>query len=160
MEALGEITDVWMPDYKYHCSPPAAKYSHAPNYPETARKAIDMMHSLQPRCEFDSEGIMTRGLLIRHLLLPGGLEDSRAAIGYLYGRYGENAWYSIMSQYTPPAEAPFPELGRRVTSREYDALVDYALGLGMENAFIQEGGAAEESFIPQFDCEGVFPERD
>lgn len=155
INAMKDSIDVWMPDYKYHFSASAEKYSRAPDYPEVARRAIDLMTALRPECEFDAYGMMTRGVLIRHLLLPGNLDDSRAALDYLYGRYGNSVWYSIMNQYTTRPGVPFPELSRKVTRREYDALVDHACGIGIENAFIQEGDAALESFIPPFDCEGV-----
>ena len=156
IDMLGDLIDVWMPDFKYSDEALAKKYSNAPDYPEVAAAAIDKMVALRPECRFDNDGMMTAGVLIRHLLLPGRLDGSREALRFLYRRYGDSVWYSIMSQYTPPEGMPLP-LDRRVTAREYDALVDYACGLGIENAFIQEGGCAEESFIPQFDCEGVLP---
>lgn len=156
IKTLGGLIDVWMPDLKYLDEDIARKYSAAPDYPEVAKAAVDAMVGLRPECVFDENGMMIKGVLVRHLLLPGCLEDSRNALKYLYSRYGNGIWYSIMSQYTPPDGMERP-LDRRVTSREYDALIDFACGIGIENAFIQEGGAAEESFIPQFDCEGVLP---
>ena len=158
IEALSGVTDVWMPDMKYSSPRLAKKYSRAPDYPQVAAAAIDMMFARAPVCKFDGDGIIKRGVIIRHMMLPGCLDDSKAVLEYLFGRYGNAVWYSIMSQYTPPSGLPYPELERKVTAREYDALVDFACGLGIENAFIQEGGSAAESFIPEFDCEGVLPD--
>ena len=156
-EAIAELSgliDIWMPDFKYFDPGIAALRSNAPDYPEVARTAVDLMVKARPECVFDENGIMRSGVIIRHLLLPGMPEDSKNVLRYLYSRYGDSVWYSIMNQYTPQPGVP-DELARKVTDREYDALVDFACDLGIENAYIQEGGAAEESFIPQFDGEGV-----
>jgi len=102
------------------------------------------------------EGIMTGGVIVRHLMLPGLLKDTRAVIRYLYETYGDSIYISIMNQYTPmPFVENIPELNRKVTHREYDKAVDYAIGLGVVNGFIQEGGTAKESFIPEFSGEGL-----
>ena len=100
---------------------------------------------------------MLRGVIVRHLLLPGGLEDSKAVLRYLYETYGDNIYISIMNQYTPMPGIgdKYPELARKVTDEEYDELVDYAVSLGIENGFIQEGETALESFIPDFDMRGI-----
>jgi len=100
--------------------------------------------------------LMKRGVIVRHLLLPGCVTDSKAVIKYLYETYGDTIYISIMNQFTPLAGLErYPELNRRVTDEEYEEVVDYAIGLGVERGFIQEGDTAEESFIPEFDCEGV-----
>lgn len=100
--------------------------------------------------------LMKRGVIVRHLLLPGCVTDSKAVIKYLYETYGDTIYISIMNQFTPLAGLElYPELNRRVTEEEYEEVVDYAIGLGVERGFIQEGDTAEESFIPEFDCEGV-----
>lgn len=110
----------------------------------------------QQRSEQGESLIMTRGVIVRHLLLPGCTLDSKRVLDHLLDTYGERIFISIMNQYTPlPHVAAYPELNRRVTEREYEAVVDYALGRGLENGFIQEGGTAEESFIPEFDESGV-----
>ena len=102
------------------------------------------------------EVLMKRGTIVRHLLLPGCTEDSKAVVKYLYETYGDNIFISIMNQYTPmPQVAGHPLLSRKVTDDEYNDVLDYAIDLGIENAFMQEGDVAEESFIPDFDCEGV-----
>ncbi len=110
----------------------------------------------QRRSEQGKSLLMTRGVIVRHLLLPGCMEDSKRVLDYLLDTYGDRIFISIMNQYTPlPHVAAYPELNRRVTDREYNAVIDYALERGLENGFIQEGGTAEESFIPEFDNFGV-----
>lgn len=102
------------------------------------------------------EVLMKRGTIVRHLMLPGCTEDSKAVVRYLYKTYGDSIFISIMNQYTPmPQVAGHPLLSRKVTDDEYNDVLDYAIDLGIENAFMQEGDVAEESFIPDFDCEGV-----
>ena len=97
---------------------------------------------------------MEQGVIVRHLLLPGQAADARAVVEYLYHTYGDRIWISLMNQYTPlPWVQQDPLLCRRVTRQEYDAVVDYAVALGVENGFTQEGEAASESFIPQFEGE-------
>ena len=99
---------------------------------------------------------MRQGVIVRHLLLPGCTKDSKAVIKYLYETYGNQIYLSIMNQYTPLENvSAYPELNRKVTDEEYEEVVDYAIGLGVEQGFIQEGETAEESFIPAFDGEGV-----
>ena len=105
---------------------------------------------------FDEEGYLRKGVVVRHLLLPGYVKNSREVLRYLHDTYGNRIYISIMSQYTPLSkELPFEELNRKVTRREYERLLDYALELGIENGFFQEGEAAKESFIPDFNGEGV-----
>ena len=100
--------------------------------------------------------MLRRGMVVRHLLLPGALADAKRIVAYLYDTYGDDIYISLMSQYTPgKAVEQHPILRRKVRRRDYDALVDAAIRLGVENAFIQEGSAADESFIPAFDYEGV-----
>ena len=100
--------------------------------------------------------LLRRGTIVRHLLLPGCTEDAKAVIRYLYETYGDNIYISIMNQFTPlEGLKDYPELNRRITEDEYDEVVDYAIDLGVECGFIQEGDTAEESFIPEFDGEGV-----
>ena len=100
--------------------------------------------------------MMQRGVIVRHLLLPGAVRQAKEILEYVYHTYGNQIYISIMNQYTPlPQVEEHPKLGRRVTGREYDRLLDYAVSLGIEQAFIQEGGTAKDSFIPAFDYEGV-----
>lgn len=150
------LIDIFLPDFKYINQETARKYSNAPDYPEVAKAAIDEMVRQQPIPQFDEDGMMTNGVIVRHLLLPDRLAESKKVIKYLYEKYEDNIFLSIMNQYTPMGKLDdFPELNKRVKDSDYEKLIDYALSLGVENAFIQEGGAAEESFIPDFDGFGV-----
>lgn len=156
LRLLEGSVDIWLTDFKYLSPERAERYSRARDYPEVAWAAAEEMFRQQPKACFDAEGIMQKGLIFRHLLLPGGLEDSKNVLQKLFSRFGNRVWYSLMSQYTPmPDLDEYQELQRRVTGAEYDELVDFCVDLGMENAFVQEGEAAEESFIPAFDGEGV-----
>ncbi|MCD8301231.1 MAG: radical SAM protein [Clostridiales bacterium] len=150
------LIDIYLPDFKYLDPALAAKYSHAPDYPEVAKAALAEMLRQVGEPVFDDEGMMRRGVIVRHLVLPGQTDDSKAVIRYLHETYGDSIYISIMNQYTPmPGMEPYPELTRRVTAEEYDSVVDYAISIGVENGFIQEGGTAEESFIPPFDITGI-----
>lgn len=156
LRLLEGFVDIWLTDFKYLSPERAERYSMARDYPEVAWAAAEEMFRQQPKACFDAEGIMQKGLIFRHLLLPGGLEDSKNVLQKLFSRFGNRVWYSLMSQYTPmPDLDDYQELQRRVTGAEYDELVDFCVDLGMENAFVQEGEAAAESFIPAFDGEGV-----
>lgn len=156
LKLLEGLVDIYLPDFKYMDTVLAKKYSYAEDYPQVARAAVREMVRQVGAPVFDGRGIMTRGVIVRHLLLPGHVKDSRKVVEYLYRTYGNQIYISMMNQYTPmPAMAQDPLLSRRVTKREYGRLVDYALSLGLENGFIQEGETAKESFIPAFDGEGV-----
>lgn len=148
--------DVYLPDFKYMTPEPALKYSRCPDYPQAAARALEEMVRQAGPARFDKRGMMRKGVLVRHLALPGYLEDSKRVIRYLYETYGDTIYISIMNQYTPmPAVEGYPEINRRLTQAEYDELVDFALNLGVKNGFIQEGETALESFIPPFDGQGV-----
>ena len=154
---IGDCADVYLTDLKYLDPELAAKYSYAPDYPETAKAALAEMVRRRPFLQYDADGLLREGVIVRHLLLPSHVNASKAVLRYLHDTYDSRILVSIMNQYTPRPgiETEYPELERRVTKREYDRLVDYAISLGMENAFIQEGPTALESFIPAFDGEGV-----
>lgn len=157
LKMLRGIVDIYLTDFKYMKREPAARYSKAPDYPEIVRAALEEMVDQTGEAEFDEEGMMKSGVIVRHLLLPGHVRNARAVVKYVYETYGDRVYFSLMNQYTPlpQVKKDFPELDRKVTRREYQRLVSYALELGVENAFIQEGKTAEESFIPMFDYEGV-----
>ena len=150
---LSGIADIYLTDLKYLDPYLAEKYSHAPDYPGAAKAALREMVTQQPAPVFDENGMMRRGVIVRFLLLPGHVREGRAVLSYLHETYGEQIYVSIMNQYTPRPgiEKDCRELARRVTKREYARLVDHALSIGMENAFIQEGETAKESFIPSFE---------
>ena len=110
--------------------------------------------------EFDRDGMMRKGVIVRHLLLPGHVTEAKEVLDYLYHTYGDLIYISIMNQYTPLLSmrglaSVYPELDRKVTKREYDKVIDHALELGIRNAFVQEGETAAESYIPEFDGEGI-----
>lgn len=149
---LEGYVDVYLPDMKYMDPALAAEYSGAPDYPAYAKEALREMVSQTGEFRIEEEsGLMTRGVLVRHLVLPGHVRESREVIRYLHETYGNRILLSIMNQYTPmPQVRDHKHLGRRVTKREYEKVVDYALELGVEYGYIQEGEAALESFIPEF----------
>ncbi len=175
IKALKDTVDIWMPDMKYISSQTAKMYSNAPDYFERASEALREMTAqviAKGGTRFHTEetdngetaqkqaiSIMDRGVIVRHMLLPGHVAESKRILRYLHETYGNDIYISIMSQYTPMPQIldsdRFPELKIKVKKEEYDRLVDFALRIGIENAFIQEGDTAEESFIPAFDCEGV-----
>lgn len=156
---LEGYVDIYLPDFKYMSPVLSSRYSNAPDYADAAKAAIDEMVRQTGAARFaggDEDGRMLGGTIVRHLTLPGSLSDSKEILSYLHGRYGNTIYISIMNQFTPVSKlSAYPELNRTVTEREYEELVEYALQIGIENGFIQEGGTAEESFIPLFDCEGV-----
>lgn len=171
IKALEGIVDIYLPDFKYMDPFLAAKYSHAPDYPQTAKAAIAEMVRQQPWPVFAWEekrgedvpeeacegAVMKRGVIVRQLLLPGCLKDARNIVRYLYETYQNKIYVSLMSQYTPLEHVrDYPELAHRVSLRTYDRYVDAAIALGITQAFIQEPGVAKESFIPDFsNAEGV-----
>ena len=154
---LEDTVDIFLPDLKFCGRDVAGRYAHLPSYFDIAAKAIGEMVRMRGEAAFDEHGMMTRGVIVRHMVLPGHTKDSKEILRYLWENFGDSIYVSIMNQYTPMPgiEREFPELGRRVTRREYDRVVDYALELGFSNAFVQEGPTAEESFIPAFDGAGV-----
>ena len=156
LQLLDGLVDIYLPDFKYMESDLAGKYSHAKDYPEIAREALAEMVRQAGTPEFDDRGMMKKGVIVRHLLLPGHVRNSRKVLEYLYETYKDQIYISLMNQYTPmPAMKDDPRLSRKVTDREYQRLIDYGIQLGLENGFIQEGETAKESFIPEFNGEGI-----
>lgn len=150
LKELDGIIDVYMPDFKYWRSRYAAEYSAAPDYPEVVKSALAEMVAQTGKPSFEN-GIMTRGTIVRHLILPGLLYDAKKILDYLFTTYGDDIYISIMSQYTPlPHVLHIPALNRKIGEKEYEIICDYAAKIGISNAFIQEGEAAQESFIPKF----------
>lgn len=156
LKLLEGIVDVYLPDFKYMDSALSARYSRAKDYPSVAKQALSEMVRQQPDVVIDdATGLIQKGVIVRQLLLPGHVNDAKAVLKYLYDTYHDHVYISMMSQFTPIALKDYPEINRTVTRREYERLVDYALEIGITNAFIQEGDVAKDSFIPAFDCEGV-----
>lgn len=156
LKLLEGIVDVYLPDFKYMDSTLSARYSRAKDYPSVAKQALSEMVRQQPDVVIDdATGLIQKGVIVRQLLLPGHVNDAKAVLKYLYDTYHDHVYISMMRQFTPIALKDYPEINRTVTRREYERLVDYALEIGITNAFIQEGDVAKDSFIPAFDCEGV-----
>lgn len=156
LKLLEGIVDVYLPDFKYMDSALSAKYSRAKDYPSVAKQAISEMVRQQPKVVIDdATGLIQKGVIVRQLLLPGHVNDAKAILKYLHDTYQNSIYISMMSQFTPIALKDYPEINRTVTRREYERLIDYAIKIGITNAFIQEGDVAKDSFIPAFDCEGV-----
>ena len=156
--AIADMIDIYLPDFKYLSPELSEKYSRTANYPQYAAKSLEYMVEKIGPAEFNDDGLMTRGVIVRHLLLPGQLAESVRVIDYLFKKYGNSIYYSLMSQYTPLDSLDkerYPELSRKVTTYEYNKLIDHARTLGIENGFIQQGSAAKESFIPTFNGEGI-----
>ncbi len=152
LKMLDKKIDIYMPDMKYFNDKYARYYSKADQYFKYCSAAVAQMYEQVGKNEFDGDGIMKKGLIVRHLMLPGLLFDSKKILDYLYRTYKDDIYVSIMSQYTPMPQirGKYPEIDRPLSKKYYDTLVNYAVKLGMTNVFIQEGGAAGESFIPDF----------
>ena len=150
INVLDGLVDIYLPDLKYYDDSYAFKYSKARDYFEYASSAILEMVRQVGSVEIDDNGMMKKGVVVRHLLLPGMLEDSKRIIKYLYDTFGDKIIISIMNQYTPVRELEYDELNNRVSDCEYDELINYAYDLGVRNAFIQEGETQKASFIPDF----------
>lgn len=161
LKQLEGIVDVYLPDFKYWSSELAKKYSNAPDYPEIAKAAIAEMVRQQPEVQFEYDDtqdidLIKKGVIVRQLLLPGQLKDAKQIVKYLHETYENKIYLSLMSQYTPLSHVEnYPELNRKVDRRTYDKYVDYAIEIGVEYGYIQEEDVAEESFIPEFNGEGV-----
>ncbi len=157
VEALAPYVSIWMPDYKYALSEPARLYSRAPDYPAVAKAAIEKMAELAGPCEFDGNGLLLRGVLIRHLVLPGQVENSRRVIRWVDREFlpGE-VLFSLMAQYTPCGSAEkYPEINRTLTEDEWNAVLDALNESGIEDGYVQELSAAGTEQIPAFDGTGV-----
>ncbi|HIU74307.1 MAG TPA: radical SAM protein [Candidatus Pelethocola excrementipullorum] len=157
LKMLDGIVDIYLTDFKYMNEETAARYSRAGDYPGAVKAALEEMVRQVGQPIFDRKGMMQRGVIVRHLLLPGHVHEAEQMVKYVHETYGNQVYLSLMNQFTPFERLydHYPEIARKVTKREYETLIDYALDLGVEQAFIQEGDTAEESFIPSFDYEGV-----
>ncbi len=160
IERLRGTVDIYLPDFKYSDTEKGKKYSNAPNYTEYALGAIAKMVEQVGKPCFDDNGIMQRGVIVRHMVLPGNVKASKAAVRLIYDAFGDNVYISIMKQYTPMPHVmaygdDYRELKRRLTTGEYNSVVNYALDIGVKNAFMQVGDNASESFIPEFNNTGV-----
>lgn len=157
LRRLEGLVDVYLPDFKYADAALAKRLSNAPDYPETALSAIAEMLRQTGPFRLNEDGLLTRGVLVRHLVLPGFTENSLDAIDRLFGRFSQTEiLFSLMSQYTPPAEPlPVPSLNRRLTPAEYERVTDYLYLSGVENGYVQELSSAKEEYTPDFDLGGL-----
>ena len=165
LHLLHGLVDIYMPDCKYYSSKLSTRYSHCGDYfAQTSQAITEMVRQVgtplfngDPEDDsYSDEVLLKKGVLVRHLLLPGCVEDSKKVLSWLHETFGEQIYISIMRQYTPlPQVVSYPELNRTVTGAEYEELVDYALSIGIEQAFIQEDGVEKDSFIPVFDGKGI-----
>ena len=156
LKTLDGLVDIYLPDLKYMSSALSSRYSFAPNYPEVAKAAIAEMVRQTGPAVFDEHGLIAKGTIVRHLVLPGSSMDSKHVIHYLYETYGDEIYISIMNQYTPmPNVSAHSQLGKKVSDWEYKKIVDYAINLGVENGFVQDSSASDSDFIPKFDYTGV-----
>ena len=148
---LEGIVDVYLPDFKYYNDDLAIKYSGCKDYFKYASMALDEMVKQAGKCCFNNDGNIIKGVIIRHLIIPSRNDDSKKILKYLFCKYGDKVYFSIMNQYTPVKKFDFDELNRTVNDLEYDDVINYAWDLGIRQAFIQEGKTQSESFIPEWD---------
>lgn len=156
IKLLKGYIDIYLPDLKYFNDKYAIKYSNAPDYFTTASKVIEEMFSQVGEAVFDINGMMKKGMIIRHLMLPGLLFDSKKIVDYIYDTFKDSVFISLMNQYTPMFNAScYPEINKKINPKHYESLINYCINLGINNAYIQEPGTASESFIPSFDLRGI-----
>ena len=155
LKALDGLADVYLPDFKYADAETAKKYSGAADYFEFAKKAIAEMLRQTGPVKLDEDDAIRKGTIIRHLILPGQVENSKRVLRYIRKHF-EGAWVSLMAQYVPMGRASdYPEIDRPITQEEYDEVVEYMLDLGLEDGFVQELEAADSKYTPDFDLTGV-----
>ena len=152
---LDGIVDIYLADLKYFDDNLACQYSHVKDYFHYATMAIDEMVKQVGKFVIKND-LMTRGVIVRILILPGHADDAKKLVQYLYNTYKDNIIISLMNQYTPLKHFDdFPNLNYKVSDEEYQDVIDFALDLGVKYAFIQEGETQSESFIPNFNCSDI-----
>ena len=151
------MVQIYLPDMKYALSQPAGRYSAAPDYPETAKKAILEMFRQTGSYVVDDDGILQRGVIIRHLILPDNLENTYRVIDWVSETFSPGqVLFSLMSQYTPWGDlSKTPEINRRITRQEYDSAMEYLEASGIEDGFFQDLSSAKEEYTPDFDLTGI-----
>ncbi|UWG95852.1 radical SAM protein [Dehalobacter sp. DCM] len=151
LKALNGLVDIYLPDIKYADNQLGRKYSGVSDYFEKASAAILEMVSQVGSPVFDDDGMMQKGVLIRHLILPGQLENTKQILHWISDNLPKDIYVSLMGQYTPMYNAPeYPELARRLRQREYDTIIDYFFYIGLENGFVQELSSAKDVYTPKF----------
>lgn len=150
LELLGDFIDIYLVDFKYISPDRAKKYSSAEDYPQVAQKAIDHMIAKQPECVFDKDGILQKGVIIRHLLMPLATNEAISVFDRVLEKYPK-AYFSLMAQYIPVGELEScPEINRKITKREYEKVISHVAASGFENCFVQDLSSADRKFIPKF----------
>ncbi len=156
IDLLKNTVDVYLPDLKYIDEESARKYSDAPNYFAVAAAAITRMAKQAGKIVFDKNGQLIKGVMVRHLVLPGHRKESMRVIDYLWHTFGNDIQISLMGQYTPMHRAAeHKNLRRRLTTFEYQSVIDYAVNLGITQCYVQEKSAAAVDFVPDFNGDGV-----
>lgn len=159
LEALRGYIDIFLPDFKYIWQETAKAYSRAPNYPEVVKAALNKMYEIVGRPVF-KQNLMQRGMIIRHLILPWQYKESMEIVKYIWDNFGDNVYLSLMNQYTPMYKAlTHPKLKRKLTTFEYDKVINYAVDLGFTKCYIQEGQTATTKFVPNFDGTNVLKNK-
>ena len=156
IKALNGYIDVYLPDFKYFEDKYSLKYSKIKGYSANVLEIIEEMVKQVGYPKFREDGIIVKGVIVRHLLLPGLLFDSKKIIDSIYKKFGDSVYISLMNQYTPMYNAKmYPEINKSINEKTYDSIINYALSLGVKNGFIQESGTNSEEFVPDFNNEGV-----
>ncbi|WP_294836746.1 radical SAM protein [uncultured Eubacterium sp.] len=155
LKMLDGAVDIYLPDFKYIRPDKALKYSKAENYPQVVEEALAEMKRQVGDDVFDENGIMQRGMIIRHLVLPSNTNSSISVLDYLAENFGDT-YISVMAQYVPCGDlTEYKEINRRLTQREYDKVVNHIFDLGLQKIFVQELESAVTDYIPDFDLTGV-----
>lgn len=149
LKTLEGLIDIYLPDFKYYDNS-LGKYSSVADYFNIASLALKEMYRQVGKPKYNKKGMLKKGVIVRHLVLPNNYQDSKKIINYLYQEYKDNIILSIMNQYTITKITKYPELNQKVDPKEYDNLIDYAYNLGIRNCFTQEEESQSESFIPKF----------
>ena len=156
IRAIADEIDVFLPDLKYIDEKSAAECSDARDYFSFASAALEVMIEAKGAPVLRGDGILERGVLVRHLILPGKRKESMKILDWLWKTFGDKIMLSLMGQYTPMYRAAEVKgLSRKLTTFEYQSVVDHALDLGITRCYVQERGAASEEFVPKFDGTGV-----
>lgn len=159
LRLLDGLVDIYLPDFKYIDNTVAQKYSCVPDYADTAKAAILEMARQTGAAQYDEDGMMVRGTMVRHLILPGNTRNSIGVLDWLAGNLPQGVPVSLMAQYIPCGKAPdFPEINRRITKREYEKVQEHLFDLNLEG-FVQDRESASQAFIPAFNLEGVASEK-
>lgn len=156
LKTLEGLIDIYLPDIKYFNDKLSIKYSKAPRYFEYASSAVEEMFRQVGSPVFDEKGMMVKGLMIRHLMLPGQLFDSKKIVDWVLNNLPKEVYLNLMCQYTPlNKSSQYPEMNKKLNRKHYEALVDYAESNGLENGFIQDFDSATDEYVPRFDLEGI-----